>query len=241
MEWHILCKSGDIARYVLLPGDPGRVQRIVAQMDEARLVTENREFIVYTGTMAGVPLSVCSTGIGGPAAAIALEELANIGGDVFIRVGSCAGRQSDIAIGMPLIISAAHRGEGTSAAYLPPEFPAVADLDITIALRDAATELGADHRLGIGMTRDAFYRVDLDEAERFTRAGVIAAEMEAATLFVVGAFRRVRVGCIAVPDANRWLTVQPTPEERRVLFAQGERQMIAIALRAVQLLAGRGI
>ena len=137
--------------------------------------------------------------------------------------------------------TAAHRGEGTSAAYLPPEFPAVADLDITIALRDAATELGADHRLGIGTTRDAFYRVDLDEAERLTRAGVIAAEMEAATLFVVGAFRHVRVGCIAVPDANRWLTAQPAPEERRALFAQGERQMIAIALRAVQLLAERGI
>ena len=241
MEWHIRCNPGDIARHVLLPGDPGRVKRIVAQMDDARLIAENREYVIYTGATAGVPLSVCSTGIGGPAAAIALEELANIGGEIFIRVGSCAARRRDIAIGMPVIITAAHRGEGTSAAYLPPEFPAVADLDVTIALRDAAAELGMDHRLGIGATRDAFYRVDMDEAERFARAGVIAAEMEAATLFIVGAFRRVRVGCIAAPDANRWLAVQPTPEERRALFAQGEPQMIAIALRAVQLLAERGI
>ena len=86
------------------------MQRIVAQVDEARLIAESREFIIYTGATAGVPLSVCSTGIGGPAAAIALEELANIGGEVFIRVGSCAGRQSDIPIGMPLILTAAHRG-----------------------------------------------------------------------------------------------------------------------------------
>lgn len=241
MEWHIRCEVGDVARHVLLPGDPGRVERIVAQMDTARLVARNREFIVYTGTTEGVSLSVCSTGIGGPAAAIALEELANIGGEVFIRVGSCAGRHQDIRIGTPLIITAAHRDEGASTAYLPREFPAVADLDVTLALRDAATELGISHRLGIGTTRDAFYRVDLDEAERLTQAGVIAAEMEAATLFIVGAFRRVRVGCIVVPDANRWLTAQPTLEERRVLFAQGEQQMIAIALRAVQLLSKRGL
>lgn len=240
LQWHIHCQSGDVARCVLLPGDRGRVARIVAQMDAARLIAENREYLIYTGTTGGAPVSVCSTGMGGPAAAIALEELANIGAEIFIRVGSCAGRQPDVAVGMPVIFTAAHRAEGTSRAYLPPEFPAVADLAVTNALRDAARALGADFRLGIATTRDAFYRVDLDEAEKFSQAGVIAAEMEAATLFIVGAFRRVRVGCLAVPDANRWLAVQPPPAERAQLFAAGEKQMIAIALRAAQLLAERG-
>ncbi len=240
-QWHILCKPGDVARHVLLPGDPGRVRRIVAQMDDTQLVAENREYIVYTGTTNGVPVSVCSTGIGGPAASIALEELVNVGAQVFIRVGSCAGRLEDIPIGMPIVIQAAYRGEGTSNAYLPLGFPAIADLDVSVALRDAARASGQDFRIGIADTRDAFYRADVELAERMRKAGVIAAEMEAAALFVVGAFRGVRVGAIATTDSNKWLPVQLPADERRALFAQGEKKMIAIALRAMQLLAEREI
>lgn len=240
-QWHIRCKPGDIARTVLLPGDRNRVRRIAAQMDASHPVAENREYVVYTGATGGVPLSICSTGIGGPAASIALEELANIGGEVFIRVGSAAGRQAHVAVGMPVILTAAHRAEGTSRAYLPAEFPAVADLDVTNALLDAARASGYSFAAGIGTTRDAFYQPDLALAERLNKAGVVAAEMEAATLFIVGTYRRVRVGCIATTDANRWLPDQRTPEERLALFAEGEKRMIAIALRAVQLLAERGI
>ena len=240
-QWHIHCRPGDVARHVLLPGDLGRVQRIAALMDEAHLVAENREYIVYTGHTAGVPVSVCSTGIGGPAASIALEELANVGGEVFIRVGSCAGRQEDIPIGMPVILTAAHRGEGTSRAYLPIEFPAVADLDVTNALIRAARERGQAFRFGIATTVDAFYRPDLVLAEMLKKAGVVAAEQEAATLFIVGACRGVRVGAIATPDANRWRPEQPSAEEGREMFQRGEKTMITIALRAVRILAEQGI
>ncbi len=238
-QWHILCKPGDVAHQVLLPGDPGRVKRIVAQMDDARLIAENREYVVYTGTTRGVPVSVCSTGIGGPAASIALEELVNIGAQVFIRVGSCAGRLEDIPIGLPIILKAAYRGEGTANAYLPLGFPAVADLNVTSALIDAARASGEAFRVGITDTRDAFYMPDVNLAERMRQAGVIAAEQEAATLFVVGAWRGARVGAIATTDSNKWLAVQHTADERRELFAQGEKKMIALALRAVQLLAER--
>ncbi len=236
-QWHIRCKEGDVARYVLLPGDPGRARRIAERIENARLVAENREYVVYTGNTGVTPISVCSTGIGGPAAAIALEELANIGAQVFIRVGSAAGRQDNVPIGIPVIVTAAYRGEGTSKAYLPPEFPAVADLEVTNALVEAARATGEDFRIGVADTRDAFYMPDLDLAERLRKAGVVAAEMEAATLFVVGAWRRVRVGCIVTTDANRWLPDQPSPEERLALFAEGEKKMIAVALRAIQLLA----
>ncbi len=238
-QWHILCRPGDVAPCVLLPGDPGRVKRIAAQMDHAELVAENREYIVYTGTSAGEPVSVCSTGIGGPAASIALEELANIGAHTFIRVGSCAGRLEDIPIGIPIVITAAFRGEGTSKAYLPVEFPAVADLDVTIALVDAARASGEPFRVGLAETRDAFYMPDVAQAERMRKAGVIAGEQEAATLFVVGAWRGVRVGAIATTDSNKWLPVQLSVAERRARFAQGEAKMIAIALKAAQILSRR--
>lgn len=241
IQKHIRCKPGDVARYVLLPGDPGRVQRIAEQMDEAHLVAQNREYVVYTGTTRNVPVSVCSTGIGGPAASIAIEELVRVGAQVFIRVGSAGGRQEDIPIGTPIIITAAYRGEGTSKAYLPAEFPAVADLDVTNALVAAARESGHPYRVGIGFTRDAYYVQDKALNELLKNVGVVAAEQEAALLFIVGAVRRVRVGAIVATDSNIWLPVQPTLEEKEKLFRVGEKKAIAMALRAVQLLAERGI
>lgn len=241
VQKHIRCKPGDVAKYVLLPGDPGRVKRIAAQMDEAKQLAENREYIVYTGKTKGVDVSVCSTGIGGPAASIAIEELVKVGAQVFIRVGSAGGRQDDIPIGTPVIITAAHRGEGTSKVYLPAEFPAVADLDVTNALVDAARETGNDYRAGIGFTRDAYYVQDKPLNELLKSAGVVAAEQEAAVLFIVGSVRHVRVGSIVSTDSNIWLPQQPTLAEKEELYRQGEKKAIAIALRAVQLLSERGI
>ncbi|GAB4575661.1 MAG: uridine phosphorylase [Anaerolineae bacterium] len=239
---HIRCVPGDVARYVLLPGDPGRAERIAAAMDDARLIAQNREYVVYTGTTDGVPVSVCSTGIGGPSASIALEELANVGAEVFIRVGSAGGRQPDTPIGTPIIVTAAYRGEGTSKAYLPPEFPAVADLDVTNALVAAARELEGDaYRVGIAFTRDAYYVQDHELNALLTKTGVEAAEQEAAILFIVGSVRHVRVGGIVATDSNIWLPEQPTLAEKERLFAQGERRVISIALRAVQLLAESGL
>lgn len=238
---HIRCVPGDVARTVLLPGDPGRVRRIADQMDEAHLVAENREYIVYTGQTKGVPVSVCSTGIGGPAASIAMEELIKVGGQIFIRIGSAGGRQNDIPIGTPIIITAAYRGEGTSKAYLPVEFPAVADLDVTNALVRAARERGEDFRVGIGFTRDAYYVQDQVLNQLLKDAGVVAAEQEAALLYILGSLRHVRVGAIVSTDSNIWLSPQPTQEEKEQLFRTGEKKVIAIALRATQLLAEQGL
>lgn len=241
IQKHIRCKPGDVSRYVLLPGDPGRVERIAAQMERPREIARNREYVLVRGTTRGTDVTVCSTGIGGPAASIALDELVNVGAEVFIRVGSAGGRQDDIAIGTPVIVNAAYRGEGTSKAYLPPEFPAVADLDVTNALVDAAREAGKTYRVGIGYTRDAYYMQDKALNELLKQAGVVAAEQEAALLFIAGTWRHVRVGCVVSTDSNIWLPQQPTLAEKEQLFKGGERQAIAIALRAVQLLAGRGI
>jgi uridine phosphorylase len=241
IQKHIRCKPGDVARYVLLPGDPGRVERIAAQMQDAKEFAHNREYVVVNGTTNGVPVSVCSTGIGGPAASIAIEELVQVGARVFIRVGSAGGRQDDIPIGTPVIITAAHRGEGTSKVYLPVEFPAVGDLDVTNALVDAARETGEPYRVGIGFTRDAYYVQDKALNELLKSVGVVAAEQEASLLFIVGTVRGVRVGAIVSTDSNIWLPAQPTLEEKEKLFRLGEKKAIAIALRAVQLLAERGI
>ncbi len=241
IQKHIRCKPGDVSRYVLLPGDPGRVERIAAQMDESREIARNREYILVRGQTRGTDVTVCSTGIGGPAASIAIDELVNVGAKVFIRVGSAGGRQDDIAIGTPVIVNAAYRGEGTSKAYLPPEFPAVADLDVTNALVDAARETGKPYRVGIGYTRDAYYMQDKALNELLKQAGIVAAEQEAALLFIAGSWRHVRVGCVVSTDSNIWLPQQPALAEKEELFKVGERQAIAIALRAVQLLAGRGI
>jgi uridine phosphorylase len=236
VQKHIRCVPGDVARYVLLPGDPARAGRIAEHMENARLVAQNREYTIYTGTTGGGGVSVCSTGIGGPSSAIALEELTNIGAQVFIRVGSSGGRQPDIPIGTPVIVTAAFRGEGTSNAYLPPEFPAVADLDVSNALIQAARESGEDCRWGVGFSRDAFYRRDADLSEQLKEAGIVAAEMEASTLFIVGTCRHVQVGCIVATDSNIWLPEQPTLAEKEALYFQGERKVIDIALRAVQIL-----
>ena len=240
MQKHIRCAPGDVARYVLLPGDPARAGRISATMDEATLIAENREYVVYTGTTNGVAVSVCSTGIGGPSSAIVLDELTRVGADVFIRVGSAGGRREDIPIGTPIVITAAYRGDGSSKAYLPVEFPAVADLDVTNALVNAARERGHDYRVGIGFTRDVYYIQDQPLNERLREAGVMAAEMEAATLFIAGIWRHVKVGCVVATDSNIWLPVQPTLVEKEELYFEGEKKVIAIALRAVQILAERG-
>ncbi len=237
IQKHIRCVRGDVARYVLLPGDPGRARRIAERMDDARLIAENREYIVFTGSTGGVPVSVCSTGIGGPSASIALEELANVGAEVFIRVGSAGGRQKETPIGTPIVLTAAFRGEGTSKAYLPPEFPAVADLDVTNALIAAAKESGEPFRVGLAFTRDAYYVQDQALNALLTANGVEAAEQEAAVLFIVGAHRFVKVGGIVATDSNIWLPKQPTLAEKEKLFAEGERKVIGIALRAVQIMA----
>jgi uridine phosphorylase len=234
VQRHIRCRPGDVAPYVLIPGDPGRAERIAAKFVDSTLVAKNREYVIYSGkTPAGSPVAVCSTGIGGPSASIAVEELARVGATHFIRVGSSGGRQPDMPIGSVVVATAAYRGEGTSHDYLPAPFPAVADLSVTNALVAAAERLGYPPYTGIVYTRDAFYRRDKSLNQLLTDAGIVAAEQECATIFVVGSLIKVKVGAILGTDSNIWLSEQPNQAEKERLYREVEATIIDIALTAV--------
>lgn len=155
-QYHIHCTEGDVGRYVFLPGDPGRCEAIAAHFENPVHIGMNREYNVYTGTILGEKVSVCSTGIGGPSAAIAMEELANIGADTFIRIGTCGGIDLDVCPGDIVVASGAIRYEHTSLEYAPIEYPSVPDFDVTLALRDASRELGFRTHVGVVQCKDAF-------------------------------------------------------------------------------------
>ena len=156
-QMHIQIRKGDIGRYVILPGDPGRSEKIARYFDEPKQIAQNREYTLWTGKLDGVPVAVCSTGIGGPSAAIALEELVECGADTFIRVGTSGGIVDEVCGGDIVIATAAIRQEGTSREYLPIEFPAAADFSVVSALRDAAVKLGLTHHIGVIQSKDSFY------------------------------------------------------------------------------------
>lgn len=238
IQRHLRAKTGDVAPYVLIPGDPGRAERIAETFVDAQLIARNREYVIYTGrTQAGAPISVCSTGIGGPSASIALEELVRIGATHFIRVGSAGGRQPATPIGSVVVVTSAFRGDGTSLDYIPLGYPAAADIDVTLALRHAAADyLGQRAIEGVVFTRDAFYRRDDGLNARLTDAGIVAAEQECSTVFVVGALLGVKVGAVLGTDSNIYLDPQPTREEKEALYKRVEVDTIRIATAAVDRL-----
>jgi uridine phosphorylase len=237
---HLKVTPGAVARSVLIPGDPARAERIAARFEGAREVIRNREYLGFTGTVDGVPISACSTGIGGPSTSIAVEELCNLGADTFIRVGSAGGRQPEIEIGSLAVVTAAHRDEGTALAYLPLGFPAVADLAVTQALIDATAALGRRPFVGVGTTRDAFYRKDASLADLLTREGhIVAAEQECATVFIVAHVRRARAGAVLAIDSNV-LREKPSPDEVERRFRAAEAAAIDVAIDAVTRLARSG-
>ena len=204
-QFHIHCVEGDVGRYVILPGDPGRCEKIAALFDDAHFVSQNREYTIYTGTLLGEKVSVCSTGIGGPSAAIAMEELTAIGADTFVRVGTCGGIHMDVKPGDVVVATGAIRFEHTSLEYAPMEFPAVADFDVAMALKSASEALGYCTHTGVVQCKDSFYGQHspekspvsyelLQKWESWKRLGVKASEMESAALFVVAAALHVRCG-----------------------------------------------
>ncbi|MCZ7567394.1 MAG: uridine phosphorylase [Ardenticatenaceae bacterium] len=212
--YHIQMKPGDVGRYVFLPGDPGRTDKIARYFDNPRLVANNREYKTYTGTLAGEKVSVTSTGIGCPSAAIAVEELAMIGADTFIRVGTSGGMQPYLKPGELAIITAAIRDEGTSKQYMPVEFPAVANVEVVTALREAAERLGNPYHLGITHSKDSFYGQHQPERmpvknylrDRWTAwkdGGAICSEMEAAAIFIISSILGKRAGGIMLIAANQ--------------------------------------
>ena len=205
MQFHIRCVEGDVGKYVFLPGDPGRCESIAKWFDDPVHVCTNREYVTYTGTLLGEKVSVCSTGIGGPSAAIAMEELVKCGADTFIRTGTCGGIDLAVQSGDVVVATGAIRYEHTSLEYAPLEFPAVADLDITNALVAATRELGYPLHTGIVQCKDSFYGQHspekspvyyelLQKWESWKRLGVKASEMESSALFVVAAALGVRCG-----------------------------------------------
>lgn len=205
LQYHIQCARGDVGRYCILPGDPGRCEKIAAHFDNPVHVTTNREYVTYTGTLLGEKVSVVSTGIGGPSASIAMEELAAIGADTFIRVGTCGGIKLDVQAGDVVVATGAVRMEGTSREYAPIEFPAVSDYRVLQALTQAAQGLGQNWHAGVVQCKDSFYgqhspgrmpvSYELEQKwQAWKRLGVLASEMESAALFTVAASLGVRCG-----------------------------------------------
>ena len=205
-QYHIQVAKGEVGRYVLLPGDPKRCAKIAKYFDDPVLIADSREYVTYTGTVDGVKVSVTSTGIGGPSAAIALEELA--------RVGTCGGMQEEVLSGDLVIASGAIRMDGASREYAPLEYPAVSDFEILRALEQAAVNLGMRHHIGVVHCKDAFYGqhnpellpqsgVLLQKWDAYLKLGCLASEMESATLFIVGGYRKVRTGTVLLTMANQ--------------------------------------
>ena len=205
--YHIALSEGDVGRFVIVPGDPGRCEKIARYFASPRLVGQNREYTTYTGTLDGVPVSVTSTGIGGASAAIAMEELTKIGADTFIRVGTCGGINMKVLSSDVVIATGAIRMEGTSREYAPIEYPATADYGVTRALTDAAEALGYTWHAGVVQCKDSFYGQHSPEKspvsfellakwEAWKKLGVLASEMESAALFTVAAALGVRCGTV---------------------------------------------
>ena len=213
-QYHIQVGKGEVGRYVILPGDPGRCEKIAAYFDNPVKIAQNREYTTYTGTIEGEKVSVTSTGIGGPSAAIALQELTACGADTFIRVGTCGGMQLDVKSGDIVIASGSIRAEGTSREYAPIEYPAVASFDVIEKMKYAAVKMNVPYHIGVVQSKDSFYGQHEPEImpvsymlenrwEAWKRMGCLASEMESAALYTVGQFLRVRVGACFLVMANQ--------------------------------------
>jgi len=213
-QFHTAVAAGEVGRYVLLPGDPKRCEKIAAYFENPLLIADSREFVTYTGTLDGTLVSVTSTGIGGPSASIAMEELAEAGADTFIRVGTCGGMDINVKGGDLVIATGAIRMEGTSREYAPIEFPAVADLEIVNALVQSAAALGYPYHTGIVQCKDSFYGQHRPESlpngaelerkwDAWLKLGAKASEMESAALFIVASYLHVRCGTVLLAAANQ--------------------------------------
>ena len=245
-QYHTQVAKGEVGRYVILPGDPKRCAKIARYFADPVLIADNREYITYTGTVDGVKVSVTSTGIGGPSAAIALEELANCGADTFIRVGTCGGMQEEVLSGDLVIASGAIRRDGTSREYAPIEYPAVSDYGILTALDEAARNLDMRSHIGVVHCKDAFYGqhnpellpqsgILLQKWDAYLKMGCLASEMESATLFIVGNYRKVRTGTILLVMANQIRAAKRLPNP----IVHDTDSAIRTAIEAVRILIRR--
>lgn len=239
MEWHIKCDEKEISRYVFTPGDQARAKKIADHFDEMHLVTESRGYSVFSGTYKGIHMTVCGTGMGGPVVAIAVEELAHMGADTFIRVGSCGVFQKGQRTGDVIVATGVVRAGGTANAYLPPIFPAVPNFQVLRSLVEAAEELKIPTTVGVGIAGDAFYAPREEGArDPMIKAGLVFVEMESDTLFVVGAYRGWRTGTVLASDGDPGVI---KPENKEELFRQGEQNAIKVAIHAMWNIAQKDL
>jgi uridine phosphorylase len=199
---HLLVEPGELADVALVPGDPGRVDRIAGHCENARTVSRNREYKLVNASYEGRELSICSTGIGSPSAAIALEELAAVGVETFIRVGTTGALQSDIEIGDTVVATGAAKDEGTTKRYEKSEVPAVPDYGTLSALVEAAEDRSAPVHVGPIATDDAYYAETDAYVEAWSEAGLLCVEMEAAALFTLARRKGLAAGAICTVDGN---------------------------------------
>lgn len=253
VRFHLKIKNGDVGRYVILPGDPGRVPKIAALLDNAQQIAQNREYNIYTGTLNGEKVSVCSTGIGGPSAAIAVEELIDSGATTFIRVGTSGGIDLSVFGGDLIIAEAAIRAEGTSYEYLPQGYPSIADFDVTTALVSAAKELSTEepgnrYHVGVVHSKDSFYgEVNPDGSavgnniksrwDSYVKCGCLTSEMECAAIYAVGTVRsvfpkKIRCGGVLTALWNAERSKRNMPDN----ITDDSTRGIKCAVRAIELL-----
>jgi len=239
LQYHVKVKPGDVGRYVLLPGDPGRVDQMAEYLDDAQFVSFNREHKVYTGTLLGEKVSIVSTGMGCPSTAIAVEELIAVGADTFIRVGTSGAVQPWLKLGDVAVVTGAIRDEGTTRQYLPIEFPAIADIEVVNALAEASKRVGANYYLGISQTKDSFYgeverermpmAAHLEERWKAWEAGgAICSEMEAAAIFILSSIYRKRAGGVMMVIGSDIETLLKKQHDKEI--------MIKAAIEAIKIL-----
>jgi uridine phosphorylase len=247
MQYHVHLREGDVGKYILLPGDPGRCQLIASYFEDARFIVSNREYTTYTGTLLGEPVSVTSTGIGCPSTAIAVEELIKLGVHTFIRVGTAGGVQEDGRNGDLAILTGAIRDEGTTPQYLPIEYPAVADLDVVVALRSAAIRSGLPYHVGISHSKDSFYgEIEPDRMpvsnhllarwKAWKVGGAICSEMESSALFIIAGMHRKRAGGVMLIIGDPTEKVETPEEAARLADLLDINRSIQVGVEAMKLL-----
>ena len=241
IQYHLRIQPGDVGKYVLLPGDPDRVLRIAKRLENAREIANNREFRTWTGEYQGITVSATSTGIGCPSAAIAVEELANVGATHFIRVGSTGAIQPDIHIGDLIITTGSMRNEGTTRFYVDEGFPAIPDHFLTHALIESAREYqkGREHHLHIGLSAsdDAFYGEEPAFLEKLSKWKLLNVEMESAAIFIVAWKRGLKAAMICAVSGNL-VQNEVIYEETNLGLVQGWEDAISVALEAIRIYEG---
>jgi len=235
-QYHIHVKPGEIGKYVLLPGDPARSDRVAKYLDDAKLIADHREYRTFTGFYKGVKISVTSTGIGCPSASIAAEELINVGAECLIRIGSTGALQPELEIGDLVISTGSMKNEGTSIFYVPNEFPAVPDFELTRTIIDTAAEmkdqLGYNYRYGINATDDAFYGEEEAWIKKLSDLGIFNVEMESSAIYTVAHVRKKRAAMISAVSGNL-LTNDVIYDKENKRLIKGWENEIKVILEAI--------